>query len=60
MSEGLLLRLAIYKRWPTNCWLLVMVVRLESTGPTGLYAEGLRSNLRYLDQGITEESCAVT
>jgi hypothetical protein len=60
MSEALPLRLAMYKKWPTNCLLLAVVVRLELTGPTSLYAEGQRLGLEFLDQGITGGSCAAT
>jgi hypothetical protein len=49
MSEALPLRLATYKKWLTNCWLLVVVARLGTSGRTGLYAEGLRLNFRFLD-----------
>jgi hypothetical protein len=49
MHEALPLHLAIYKRWPINYWLLVVVTRLEKNGPGTLCAESLRLSLRYLD-----------
>jgi hypothetical protein len=48
------------KKWLTNCWLLIVVAALETSGRTSLYAEGQRLGLRFLDQGITRESRAAT